>query len=139
MNKEQVKYRTMEKEQIKKQLREKAEKVAEVLRTCDGGLESATVIMMACTIAEQPTPLLMTVDLLNYVLGGKKEDHAAEKESDEYKEDDGDSDASLEEIEEESVRRALSRNDGNKQRAAEDLHISLRTLLRKMRKYGIKL
>ena len=131
----------MEKEQIKKQLREKAEKVAEVLRTCDGGLESATVIMMACTIAEQPTPLLMTVDLLNYVLGGKKEDHAAEKESDEYKEDDGasDNDLTLEEIERESIRRALNRNDGNKQKAAEDLHISQRTLLRKMRKYGIKL
>ena len=129
----------MEKEQIKKQLREKAEKVAEVLRTCDGGLESATVIMMACTIADQPTPLLMTVDLLNYVLAGKKEDHAAEKESDEYKEDDSASDASLEEIEEKSIRRALERNDGNKQRAAEDLCISERTLFRKMRKYGIKL
>ena len=131
----------MEKEQIKKQLREKAEKVADVLRTCDGGLESATVIMMACTIAEQPTPLLMTVDLLNYVLAGKKESSDVEKESDEYKEDEGarDDDFTLEEIERESIRRALSRNDGNKHKAAEDLCISERTLLRKMRKYGIKL
>ena len=130
----------MEKEQIKKQLREKAEKVAEVLRTCDGGLESATVIMMACTIADQPTPLLITVDVLTRVLkNNSAENTPGEDEADEYKEDEGDSDASMEEIEKESIRRALSRNDGNKQRAAEDLHISQRTLLRKMRKYGIKL
>ena len=63
----------------------------------------------------------------------KPEDEAAE-----YKEDDAcDNDLTIEEIERESIRRALDRNKGNKKRAAEDLHISMRTLYRKMQKYEL--
>ena len=43
----------------------------------------------------------------------------------------------LEEIEKESIRRALERNQGSRKRAAEDLHISERTLYRKIEKYGL--
>lgn len=43
----------------------------------------------------------------------------------------------IEEIEEQSIRRALLRNQGSRKRAAEDLNMSERTLYRKMEKYGI--
>ena len=43
----------------------------------------------------------------------------------------------MEKIETESIIRALRRNHGNRKRAAEDLHISERSLLRKIEKYGI--
>ena len=45
--------------------------------------------------------------------------------------------ADMEKIETESIIRALRRNHGNRKRAAEDLHISERSLLRKIEKYGI--
>ena len=44
----------------------------------------------------------------------------------------------MEQMESESIRRALVRNQGSRKRAAEDLQISERTLYRKMEKYGIK-
>ena len=44
---------------------------------------------------------------------------------------------SLEEIEKESIRRALERNNGSRKQAAQDLHISERTLYRKIEKYGL--
>ena len=43
----------------------------------------------------------------------------------------------MEKIETESIIRALRRNHGSRKRAAEDLHISERSLLRKIEKYGI--
>ena len=45
--------------------------------------------------------------------------------------------ADMEKIEKESIVRALQRNHGNRKKAAQDLHISERTLLRKIEKYGI--
>lgn len=45
--------------------------------------------------------------------------------------------ADMEEIEKESIIRALHRNHGNRKKAAQDLHISERTLLRKIEKYDI--
>ena len=45
--------------------------------------------------------------------------------------------ADMEKIEKESIIRALQRNHGNRKKAAEDLHISERTLSRKIEKYGI--
>ncbi|MBR2016455.1 MAG: hypothetical protein IKA00_04030 [Prevotella sp.] len=65
-----------------------------------------------------------------------------ELEADEYHEDENPTDSSspsepeLEKIEKESIIRALQRNNGNRKKAAEDLHISERTLLRKIEKYG---
>ena len=44
---------------------------------------------------------------------------------------------SLEEIEKESIRRALERNNGSRKQAAQDLLISERTLYRKIEKYGL--
>ena len=67
-----------------------------------------------------------------------------EWEAEEYHEDENmpdsssSSDPELEKIEKESIIRALQRNHGSKKKAAEDLHISERTLLRKIEKYGIK-
>ena len=46
-------------------------------------------------------------------------------------------DIDMEALESESIRRALVRNHGSRKRAAEDLHISERTLYRKIEKYGI--
>ena len=43
----------------------------------------------------------------------------------------------VETIESESIRRALVRNQGSRKKAAEDLHISERTLYRKIEKYGL--
>lgn len=45
--------------------------------------------------------------------------------------------ADMEKIEKESIIRALQRNLGSRKKAAEDLHISERTLFHKMKKYGI--
>ncbi len=46
--------------------------------------------------------------------------------------------ATLEDAEKHAVEEALRRNDGDKKRAAEQLNISLRTLYRKIREYGIE-
>lgn len=46
---------------------------------------------------------------------------------------------SMEAIEKKSVYEALKRNNGNKKKAAEDLHISLRSLQSKIKKYNIQL
>ena len=43
----------------------------------------------------------------------------------------------MEEIEADSIRRALARNDGSRKRAAQDLNISERTLYRKIEKFGL--
>ena len=43
----------------------------------------------------------------------------------------------MEAIEKESIHRALFRNHGNRKKAAEDLHISERSLFRKIEKYGL--
>lgn len=45
--------------------------------------------------------------------------------------------ADMEKIEKESIIRALQRNLGSRKKAAEDLHVSERTLLRKIEKYDI--
>lgn len=58
-----------------------------------------------------------------------------EFEADEYEE--APEGADLEAIEKESILNALRRNDGSRKRAAEDLHISERSLYRKIEKYGI--
>jgi len=62
-------------------------------------------------------------------------------DADEYKEDetpaDGD-EPNLEEIEKESIRRALEKHEWNSKIAAKELQISPRTLYRKMEKYGLK-
>ena len=70
------------------------------------------------------------------------EDETEEWEAEEYHEDEYPTDSSspsepdLEKIEKESIIRALQRNWSRK-KAAEDLHISVHTLLRKIKKYGI--
>ena len=46
-------------------------------------------------------------------------------------------DIDLEAIERESIKNALKRNGGSRKRAAWDLHISERTLYRKIEKYGL--
>lgn len=46
--------------------------------------------------------------------------------------------STLEDAEKHAVEEALRRNDGDKKRAAEQLNISLRTLYRKIREYGIE-
>ena len=69
-------------------------------------------------------------------------DLGAELEAEEYHEDENPTDSSspsepdLEKIEKESIIRALQRNHGSRKKAAEDLHISERTLSRKIEKYG---
>lgn len=49
----------------------------------------------------------------------------------------GEEEKTMEEIEAESIRRALARNEGSRKRAADDLKISERTLYRKIEKYGL--
>ena len=63
------------------------------------------------------------------------ESEVEETEAEEYREEDNS--PTMEEIEKESIRRALSRNQGSRKRAAEDLHISERTLYRKIEKFGL--
>ena len=65
-----------------------------------------------------------------------------EWEAEEYHEDENPTDSSspsehLEKIEKESIIRALLRNHGSRKKAAEDLCISMRTLYRKIEKYGV--
>lgn len=70
-------------------------------------------------------------------------DLGGELDAEEYHEDEyptsssSPSEPDLEKIEKESIIRALQRNHGSRKKAAEDLHISERTLLRKIEKYGI--
>ena len=72
------------------------------------------------------------------------DDVVEETEAEEYREEEmaeqpaeADNTPTLEQIEKESIRRALTRNQGSRKRAAEDLHISERTLYRKIEKYGL--
>ena len=71
------------------------------------------------------------------------EDLNDEWEAEEYHEEENLPDPSspsnpeLEAIEKESIRRALFRNHGSRKKAAEDLHISERTLYRKIEKYEL--
>jgi DNA-binding NtrC family response regulator len=71
------------------------------------------------------------------------DDAVEETEAEEYREEENEpaaaSDAkpTLEDIEKESIRHALQRNQGSRKRAAEDLNISERTLYRKIEKYGL--
>ena len=78
------------------------------------------------------------------------DDEVEETEAEEWQEDDNNPEPkssmaqeqkaeapTMEEIEKESIRRALQRNQGSRKRAAEDLHISERTLYRKIEKYGL--
>ena len=69
------------------------------------------------------------------------EEEAEDAEAEEYREDEPSegavADASLEQIEKESIERALARNKGSRKRAAQDLQISERTLYRKIEKYGL--
>lgn len=71
------------------------------------------------------------------------EDEVEETEAEEYREEENAPAApatespTMEEIEKESIRLALQRNQGSRKRAAEDLHISERTLYRKIEKYGL--
>lgn len=58
-----------------------------------------------------------------------------ETEAEEYREEDNT--PTMEQIEKDSIRRALQRNQGSRKRAAEDLHISERTLYRKIEKFGL--
>ena len=66
-----------------------------------------------------------------------------EWEAEEYHGDENPTDSSspsgpdLEKIEKESIILALQRNHGSRKKAAEDLHISVRSLSRKIEKYGI--
>ena len=70
-------------------------------------------------------------------------EHVDEWEAEEYHEDENmpdsssPSDPDLENIEKESIIRALKRNNGSRKKAAEDLHISERSLYRKIEKYDI--
>ena len=63
------------------------------------------------------------------------ESEVEETEAEEYREEENS--PTMEEIEKESIRHALSRNQGSRKRAAEDLHISERTLYRKIEKFGL--
>ena len=76
-----------------------------------------------------------------FVPYAQHEPEVEETEAEEYREEEKeaapDNSPTLEEIEKESIRRALSRNQGSRKRAAEDLHISERTLYRKIEKYGL--
>ena len=70
------------------------------------------------------------------------EDVVEETEAEEYREDEAETapaadKPTMEEIEKESIRQALQRNQGSRKRAAEDLNISERTLYRKIEKYGL--
>lgn len=44
----------------------------------------------------------------------------------------------LDEVERQTIRSALARHDGNRTRAARELGIHRTTLLRKMRRYGLR-
>lgn len=46
-------------------------------------------------------------------------------------------DPNMEAMEKGNIHRALFRNHGNRKKAAEDLHMSERTLFRKIEKYGL--
>ena len=63
------------------------------------------------------------------------EPEVEETEAEEYREEENS--PTMEQIEKDSIRRALSRNQGSRKRAAEDLHISERTLYRKIEKFGL--
>ncbi len=71
------------------------------------------------------------------------EPEVEETEAEEYHEEEAEpttapaNSPTMEDIEKESIRRALMRNQGSRKRAAEDLHISERTLYRKIEKYGL--
>lgn len=69
------------------------------------------------------------------------DEEVEETEAEEYREDAPEVTAApeptMEEIEKESIQRALTRNKGSRKRAAQDLNISERTLYRKIEKYGL--
>ncbi len=71
------------------------------------------------------------------------EPEVEETEAEEYHEEEAEpttapaNSPTMEDIEKESIRRALMRNQGSRKRAAEDLHISERTLYRKIEKFGL--
>jgi DNA-binding NtrC family response regulator len=71
------------------------------------------------------------------------EPEVEETEAEEYHEEEAEpttapaDSSTMEDIEKESIRRALMRNQGSRKRAAEDLHISERTLYRKIEKFGL--
>ncbi len=71
------------------------------------------------------------------------EPEVEETEAEEYHEEEAEpttapaNSPTMEDIEKESIRRALMRHQGSRKRAAEDLHISERTLYRKIEKYGL--
>lgn len=134
------------KEQLETRLMAKAEVIVNVLITCND-LEAATVLMMACNSLDRPQIMLLTAQAANLAVKVSKNGEPAKKANDtdeddanEYVEDDGDDAGgmTIEEIERESIRRALGRNNWNRKRAAEDLHISERTLCRKMKQYDLK-
>jgi len=134
------------KEQLETRLMAKAEVIVSVLNTCND-LEAATVLMMACNSLNRPQVLLLTAQAANLAVKvskqeepAKREDNTDEDDANGYVEDDGDdaSGMTIEEIERESIRRALERNNWNRKRTAEDLHISERTLCRKMKQYDLK-
>ena len=71
------------------------------------------------------------------------EPEVEETEAEEYHEEEAEpttapaNSPTMEDIEKESIRHALMRNQGSRKRAAEDLHISERTLYRKIEKFGL--
>ena len=71
------------------------------------------------------------------------EPEVEETEAEEYHEEEAEpttaptNSPTMEDIEKESIRRALMRHQGSRKRAAEDLHISERTLYRKIEKFGL--
>ncbi len=97
------------------------------------GNESPVVHSTPATLS--PAPIAPTRPLVE----------VEEAEAEELREDDGetarppqeDSSPTMEEIERESIREALARNQGSRKRAAEELNISERTLYRKIEKFGL--
>ncbi|TVP77395.1 MAG: AAA family ATPase [Gemmatimonadales bacterium] len=73
------------------------------------------------------------VDADTHVAGGAEDDPAASR-SETLPFEPG---MTMEDLEEQAIRRVLDREEGNRRRAAESLGIGERTLYRKIRKYGI--
>jgi PAS domain S-box-containing protein len=95
------------------------------VRELENAIEHAFVICAGSVIERE--------DLPPHILGDRPDGHEASLAQSEV-----DPLGPLQSVEAVAIREALSRNNGNRTRAAEDLGVSRNTLWRKMRRYGIE-
>jgi len=123
-------------------------KVLEIMQHDIADLRKQVLLLQARQGSYHPSGLAASSSPLgdeSHHHGMAEEPEIEEAEAEEYREEEnaaesaqaGREEPTLEEIEKESIRRALARNQGSRKRAAEDLHISERTLYRKIEKYGL--